>query len=298
MATRSDITNKVYELLWEPSNSSNYDLLSVVVPTVNEIVKAICNKLVINPQNQQRYVAWELPFLRKKYFFEHTHKRTLTEEVSVWDVSVKMDTNWLPDEWSVMIWEDIVKYTSKTADELLWVTGIQIGQKASTIVYPLFSLPNSITKPYTIFMFEPNGQRTEVPYTDYRIPVRYNRYYTVVIDNDWAEYIMFFWYQQKDKFVMNYYVKPSNLENDSDVCVIPDEYVLRVVPPLVAWQILRDNEEAEDASTKFARWFAWLDEMYSYYNSLVEKNNQIVYSKPPDLSSIKWYGKRHRRSFR
>lgn len=298
MATRGDIVTEIYNQLWEPSDSSNYDMLTVVVPKLNNIVSRICKKILINPQNQQRYTAWDLPFLRGTEFFEKVQRRNLTELVETADTDVYLDTTDLPSAGALMISQDIIEYTSKTSTYVSGATGIDIDQASWTIVHRLFPLPTGITKPFTMFRFDSKGERFEIPYVDYRYPVTAYKYYTMVVDTDGTEYLMFVWYRESDKFVLNYYINSTDMSSDSSVCIIPDPYALTVLPWLVAWRLLREREETEDSVTKLSSGFGWLDEMFAYYNSLNEKNRTTVYSTPPNLSSINgWrYGKRPRYS--
>lgn len=295
MATRSEIVSETFIQLWEPSDSSNYDATTVVIPKINQIVSRICKKILINPTTQQRHTAWDLPFLRGTEFYSSVHKRSLSDEVEIGDTTVSLITTWLDSAWALMVSQDIIKYTNSTATTITWVTGVDVDQPSWTIVHRLFALPTGITKPFTMFRFDSKGCRYEIPYIDYRYPTQASYYYSIVVDTDGTEYLMFVWCWQNDTFVLNYYINSTDMTTDGAVCVIPDPYALTVVPALVAWRLLREREETEDAATKLASGFSWLEEMFSYYNSMNEKNRQTILSTPPNLSSIRgWYGKRRR----
>lgn len=297
MATRGDIVSEIYNQLWEPSNSSNYDALTVVVPKLNQIVSRICKKIIINPQNQQRYTAGDLPFLRGTEFYENVQRRNITDEIELGDLSVSIDTTDLDTSGALMVSQDIITYTNKTATTVTGVTGIDIAQDSWTIAHRLFALPTGITKPFTMFRFDSKGGKYEIDYVDYRYPTQARKYYTMVVDTDGTEYLMFVGCSSNDKFVLNYYINSSDMSLDSSVCIIPDPYALTVLPWLVAGWLLWEREETEDAVTKLSSGFAGLDEMFAYYNSLNEKNRTTIQSTPPNLSSINgWYGKRRRYS--
>jgi hypothetical protein len=49
---------------------------------------------------------------------------------------------------------------------------------------------------------------------------------------------------------MYYYLNSTDMVDNADVCIIPDPYALMFVPAIAAGELLYDNEEIDDASTK------------------------------------------------
>jgi hypothetical protein len=43
------------------------------------------------------------------------------------------------------------------------------------------------------------------------------------------------------------------MSDNDDICVIPDDFVLSVVPDIVAGELLRSQEETEDATPKLIK---------------------------------------------
>ncbi len=79
-------------------------------------------------------------------------------------------------------------------------------------------------------------------------------YYTVLTDeNSGVDLLAVFGNSTPYKIMLQYYNESTDMVADSDICTIPDPFALEVIPALVAGELLWDNEEIEDSTTKLRR---------------------------------------------
>ena len=55
------------------------------------------------------------------------------------------------------------------------------------------------------------------------------------------------------------------METDTDECGLPDDYWKKIVPYLVAWELLIDTSEVEKGQKLLQIWYWELEDMYSFY---------------------------------
>ena len=298
MATRQQLIEATYVQLWEPSDSSNYTI-DRVSQVLNSYINRICKKVVINPANWQKYQWWDLAFLQRQSWYTNLQVISLWDTLETTDVVATLDTTSLASSGAVMIGGDIVSYTGKTATTLTGVSWVDVEHTSWSSVYPLFTLPTGITRPFKMYVVSDDGRKQEIPAVDDRYPSGTSRNFSIVVDNDGTEYLLFNGISSSDKVVLYYYETPDDLVNADDVCVIPDPYAMDILPRVVAWQLFWDTEEYEDAQSKLWAWFSALQEMYDFYISRVEKWRPQVQVRQSDFRSVTgFYGKRHRNSIR
>lgn len=287
MATLADIRSETYALLWEPSDSVNYNT-TLVTNRINNIVNRICKWHVRNIITWQQYKAWDLSFLRNEIFYDIPLSVATTAAITSWDDTVSFDTTNFSSEWYVYINWDIIRYTWKTATTITWCTWTDTDIASWAYVYQVFTLPTGISKPFTVYRVHETWRMDEIPYADYRFPEQTKVNYTILTDNDNSVDLFFIRNKEKNdiKYMIQYYINSTDMVVDADVSTIPDPYALTVVAPIAAWELLYDNEEIDDASTKLQRGYAALNEMFDFYNSMNKKSRQKVRFKNYDFSSV------------
>lgn len=293
MATFQDIIIETYALLWEPSDwTSDYDEATRVKPRINDVLNRICKGNVRNLVNQQRIMAGELPFLKRDAFIQSVQPKAIQTAITISSTQIELDTTDYLTSGSILLWQDIISYTGKTATELTGVSWINISHNWWEKAYQLYPLPNNISLPFTLFVLDRNGEQKEVWYVDYRYPTDAHFFYTILTDNSWANFLHI--RDDSDRrYKMVYYVNSVLLVNSWDISPIPDPYSTSVIAPIVAGELLWDTEELEDAQSKLSRWYANLVEMYDYYNSMIKKNRDKVVVVNPWFNWLwHWYGKR------
>lgn len=85
---------------------------------------------------------------------------------------------------------------------------------------------------------------------------------------------------------IKYYENSTDMVALSDACIIPDTRSLDMISMLTAAEVAYENEETDDANTKFQLGCNKLDEMYTYYNSQIKRSKQEFAPQPRDNSSI------------
>ena len=285
MATRDDIVTRVYQLLGDPSDVEEFDEDTVVIPKVEDVVSRICKGIYINPVTAQIYRGGYLPFLDASTFYTSVQPIALQDDVATTDVVITFDTTNFLDtggDYIYINW-DIIKYTGKTATTITGVTWIWTTHKAGDLVYQLYKLPTSITKPFTLFRMTGNQNNQKVTHVDFRQPILENNYYTIL--RDWTQdllNIVGFWGDLT--FMMIYIDKNATMATGATECIIPD--CTEMVAHLVAWELLYEYEEYEDWPTKLQHWCALLNEMYMFYAKQTKdtdrrtaSGNPVTYSK-------------------
>lgn len=298
MATRAEIVAEVYNIMGQPSDSSNYNAETIVIPKINRLVQRLCRGKYRSILNQQSYSAGELDFLKRDFFFTNVTPVSLTTALTTTSTTIEMETANFADSGFVMINSDIIQYTGKTATELTGVTGIDTDHATGQLIFQLFELPEDISKPFTLFRLNKNQRYEpsyfEVPYVDERqMPDKIN-YFTVVSPDGGETQLLSLRddYRTTNQYRLIYYLESTDMEAETDVCTIPDPYALEVVAPLVAGEVLWDTQEVEDATTILRRGEAGLTEMFDYMSSLVKKNRPQVRIAPMFYSSGRYGGRR------
>lgn len=290
MATFEQLINRTYVYLWQPSDSVNFDADNVVKPKINSVVNQICKGIYINPMTQQRYSAGDLPFLRKQEFYDIVDKTTLTADMAVWDTTVSFDTNKFASSGAIFSQGQVIRYTSKNSSQILGVTWTISSLSSGVNIYQVYALPTNISNPFTVFLIDENGRSIEIPYIDDRYKTNSSYYYTIVQDNDWHEYIHFFGRMNTSgKIQLIYYVNSIDMVLLTDECVLPD--CLDMVSAIAAAELAYENEELEDAKSKFDIGLSKLNAMYVYYTSRIKRNKQQVVPQAWDFRGVNgWYG--------
>ncbi len=290
MTTFEQLINRTYIYLWQPSDSVNFNVDTVVKPKINSVINQICKGIYINPITQQKYTAGDLPFLRKQEFYDIVDKTTLTSDIDVGDTTIPFDTDKFSNSGAVFTQGQVIKYTSKNSTQILGVTWVISSVSSGANIYQVYALPTNISNPFTVFLIDENGRSLEIPYIDDRYKTNSSYYYTIIQDNDWNEYVHFFgWMNTSGKIQLIYYVNSIDMVDLSDECVLPD--CLDMVSAIAAAELAYENEELEDAKSKFDIGLSKLNAMYVYYTSRIKRNRQQVIPQAWDFRAVNgWYG--------
>lgn len=276
--TRDQIIARTYELLWEQSDSEEYDEETILVPKINDIVRRICNWQVVSLIDKRKYRSWYLPFLDKQTFYTHVEPQSTSAAITTSDTEITVTTTYYKDATAedpqyVLINWDIIKYTWKTATQLTGVTWIWVWHASWLSVFQLHKVPDSISKPYTLWYQINTWNREEVPHVDDKLPIYERRYYTIL--RDWSQdLINIVWYSADDVFKLDYITTSTDMSSWSSVCTIPDSKEL--VSHIASWELLWENEEYEDWQTKLDHGYALLDEMYSFFAKQTGKRENRI----------------------
>lgn len=288
------ISEATYNSLWQPSDSTNYNFNSVVKPKINEVINKICKGRVINITNQQVYSAGDLPFLRNDKLLQLIQPVAVEGAFTTISTNITANTEHYNESGKLFVWGDILAYDGKTANTFEDVSDIDIYHNSWEKIYQLYPLPNGISLPFTLFILDWQGNRKEeLIYQDYRQWSGLSTYYTIVTHGG-SNYLHIYG-MSNERLLMIYYINSTNMSLNDDICIIPDDFVLSIIPDIVAGELLRSQEETDDATPKLMKWYGALVEMYSYYSSMIKKNKQTIKLQGMNFSSVvSWYGKRSR----
>lgn len=284
MATFWELKTLCYKVWWIPSDSDDFDWTTIVWPKINEVVDSILkwNVLNLNDKNQL-FISWDLPFARKTHFLTTIESQSLWTTLTTASTEVDFTTTNYPSSWAIEIEGDVINYTGKSSTQATWVTNISVWHTASSIIYPLFTLPNGISKPFTMFRVFSDWWMEEIDPVDHRFSNWAIQWYSIVSDDSWTEYIRIYGYDTYNLIIkMFYYIDYTSttswqdMSDDSDICIIPDKFARKIVPYISSWELLYEREEPETAEEKLNKWYSSLQEMYNYYNTQNKPNRRRI----------------------
>jgi hypothetical protein len=143
----------------------------------------------------------------------------------------------LPSAWAILLWNEIVEYTSKDATKIMWVTWVLTSHKAWDSATILYKCPTDFWKTSDVFSFiDKNKQVLE--YKDVNGQLR--KYYETL--ENWAnKYIYFYWVTKDDKYYIEYTKTYTLLEDDVDESIFPDYISLNIIPFVVWGRMIKDE---------------------------------------------------------
>lgn len=281
------IKDRVYETLWVQSDSENFPI-DTVEREINDLVSKVVNGRVVSliekdPYgNDKSYTAGDLPFRRRKKFYNYIEPTTLGADVTTASTSLTCDCTAFSTTWAVYIWWETIVYTGNSGTALTGVTPI-VSHDSWDTIYPLYPMPSDMTRPFTFGWIDWFSDLQELPADDNRFWPSYRQYYSVVTNNSGTNYLLLRWYNGEIwNLQLTYLATPTAMSSDSDVCIIPDEYC-SLVRNIVAGTLNYRMSEMNDATMQLKAWYASLNEMYWYYNSTTAKPHNRIRQKP-----IRW----------
>lgn len=293
--TRGQITTDTYLTLWIPSDSPNFPL-SLVQKHINNVVRRITNGRIASLTerdsygNDRVYQCGNLSFREKNIFYTNIPTTTLTDWVETSDVTISFDTTNFPTSGAIYVWGEIITYTGKTSSTVTGVSWLLTTHIAWDTVYALYSLPSDITKPFSLNRIDYDWNRRDIDYQDSRYPASHFEYFSVVTSNTWVNYILLRSDSTNDKLLFTYFAASTDMDEDSDICVIPDEYV-EVVSALTAWELNWKMSETAEAQTQLRKAYAMINEMFGYFNDKIKRTHKTIKARPASFRSVIWYGR-------
>lgn len=299
--TRWEIISKTYSVLWIPSDSQNYSL-ATVSEKVNSVVKRIMNGRIVSlierdPYgNDKVYQCGGLPFREKTIFYTPVPTTTLSSDVGLADVEISFNTSNFASSGAIYISWDIITYTGKTSTKVSGVSWLLSTHNSGDTVYQLFSLPSDITKAFTLKRTDSMSNMKEIDYQDNRYQQSHFEYYSIVTSNSGVNYLLVRTWAEtlSSKLMLTYYSTSDDMNVDADVCIIPDEYV-DLVASLAAWELNWDMSESWDAQLQLKKAYAWINEMFWFFNSKIKKTHQVIKTKPVSFRSVTGNGSTNNR---
>jgi len=181
-----------------------------------------------------KYIQWNiLNFNKWKFAKKLINPKPLTDEVEVWDVEILFDTADYPTTWAILLWNEVIIYTWKASDRITWVSGILSWHQNGTIIQPLYSLPTDFWKPLKVYKFL-NNNEVEILYKD-----NINNLESFYEIKEW--YLFMYWLDVWYTYYIEYIKSYTNLENDIDETVFPDNIALNIIPFICWGRMIKDD---------------------------------------------------------
>ena len=284
--TQLEIRNETYSLLWEPTDSTDEYAPSRVNADINTFQDLVMKGEIKSELEEKTFTSPDLRFMRKKSYITLASPTKTTVAVVITDTEISFNTTNFTSSWYVMIEGDVIQYTGKSDTQITGVTGIDTTHALSKQVEQVYLIPATAWK---IFWLEyvtteiPNSQ-TFVNEIDFRSDKDFNKYYTVVGNNDSisSQFINIHWYSNEDRFIIHYYNLSTDMAADGDTTDLPDNYGKFVLAPLVAGSILYYTDEAALGKEYLKKGYANLETMYSQYADQTKKYRPYI--KSPSIN--------------
>ena len=293
--TREAMKTLVIQLMNETSNNNTYTASDRDSEKINDVVRRVCSWYVRSALNTQvMYKCLDMPFLRKRQYFQNKDAIALTEAVTPWDDEIFLDTTNLEATGAIYCQWCVMPYTGKTATSITGVSWVISAFDSGTYVTKAFPVNADFDKSYRLFHQYNNIQREvfEVQREDERYQRAKYRSFVVVLDEDTGnKYIVVRGFSNNDRFLLKYYATVEDMTEDTDICVIPDEWAKSVICPIAAWELLMESQ-SEDAEyvNKLTLWYARLEEMYYKFTTQEVDMDKLAKQKPYNYTSINSFG--------
>lgn len=278
MNNKKEIVDKTYYILWEEQSSTVFDKEGTVVPNINTTIDQICRCNVTNILNGQKIRWWVLDFLYEDKTLTIPRVKKTIAEINANSQYITLDSlDWLPNKWYIEINGNIISYDwlDENNNYLLKVNGINGNHAVNSSVHFAYMMPSNMIKSADFYDVRYEEMLKFVDFREKRID--YMRCYTIK-PNKWKKVAVF--YNIEDPVQISYTKKIEPMVSDEDECWLPDDYGVRIVPYLVAGQLLIDTSEVSKWERILAIGYAELEDMYSFYATPVKQFRKKIKTTP------------------
>lgn len=278
MNNKKEIVDKTYYILWEEQSSTVFDKEGTVVPNINTTIDQICRCNITNILNGQKIRWWVLDFLYEDKTLTIPRVKKTIAEINANSQYITLDSlDWLPKKWYIEINGNIISYDwlDENNNYLLKVNGINGNHAVNSSVHFAYMMPSNMIKSADFYDVRYEEMLKFVDFREKRID--YMRCYTIK-PNKWKKVAVF--YNIEDPVQISYTKKIEPMVSDEDECWLPDDYGVRIVPYLVAGQLLIDTSEVSKWERILAIGYAELEDMYSFYATPVKQFRKKIKTTP------------------
>jgi len=261
--TLSDITDRIYTKMGIKSDSTVFDRSTIVIPKLNRVVADICAGQVTNIMNPAiTYKSGFLRFLAKKFFFKTHAPVKLT--ASTTGGTISFDTTLFESSGYIIINEDVIAYTGKTATTITGVSGLSYNHDSGSIVEQIYELPTNAGKNFNLWDID-NKRIDPIKFQDDRAQKDFSPYWTLKFDSSTDKEFIYVNNIDNTNFILDYYAKSVDMSADSDTSTLSDAFMEGVAIPLTAGLLLY-AQYGDD--TLGVRWKSLLQDGYHSLQSL------------------------------
>ena len=279
MNTKKEIVDKTYYILWEDQSSTVFDKEGTVVPKINTTVDQICRCNVTNILTGQKIRGGILDFLYTEKTLKVPRAKKNLEELDINSNYILLDNvDWLPDKWYMEIDWNIISYDGISLEnnailKVNWVNGYHT---VNSSLHFAHLLSESMLKASDFYDVEYKEMLKFVDFREERLD--YIRCYTIK-PYKWRK-VAVFYNMDNSPIMISYTKKLEPMESDEDECGLPDDYGVKIIPYLVAGQLLIDTSEVQKWEKLLAIGYSELEDMYSFYATPVKQFRKKIKTTP------------------
>mgnify|MGYP003435135361 CR=1 FL=1 len=231
MQTVGDIKTRIRQEMEQNSDSTTYNSQRLL-DMINEVGQEIREGKVSNELTNLYIQGNVLDFATSKFVVSPIDNLPINAPITTSSTEIEIDTTNLPTTGGILLWNEIISYTGKTATEITGVTGILSDHSIGEFAIILHKLPTNFRKPLKVYNFI-SQQEIEIQMKD-SINNQY-KYYEIL---DWYIY---FYGTSKDKIYIKYTTNYEYLTDDTDPSPFPDSIALNILPFIAGGRMIKDE---------------------------------------------------------
>lgn len=231
MQTVGDIKTRIRQEMEQNSDSTTYNSPRLL-DMINEVGQEIREGKVSNELSNQYIQGNVLDFATSKFVVSPIDSLPINAPITTSSTEIEIDTTNLPTTGGILLWNEIISYTGKTATEITGVTGILSSHSIWEFAIILHKLPTNFRKPLKVYNFI-QEQEIEIEMKD-NINRQY-KYYQIL---DWYIY---FYGTSKDKIYIKYTTNYEYLTDNTDTSPFPDSIALNIIPFIAGGRMIKDE---------------------------------------------------------
>jgi len=258
MQTVGDIKTRTWQEMEQNSDSTTYNS-NRLLDMINEVGQEIREGKISNELSNTTIQGNVLDFATSKFVVTPINNLPINADITTASTEIEIDTTNLPTTGGILLWNEIISYTGKTATEITGVTGILSSHGEWEIAIILHKLPTSFWKPLKVYNFT-NQQEIEIDMKD-----NVNRQYKYYQILDWYIY---FYGTSNDKIYIKYTTNYEYLTADTDQSPFPDNIALNILPFIVGWRMIKDEVLRQKLLTQ------WYNKMTTEFAKQWEKTGK------------------------
>jgi len=290
-----ELKTNMYALMNDSSSNTTYTSNNRDIKKINNVIKRVCSWYFKSALDANRFFkTGDLSFLRGRQYFEFKKKIPCTTAITVGAITIDIDTTNLSSAGYIYSQWMVIKYTGKTPTQLTWVSWVIANFDVWTYFIQIYPFDAAIDKTYQLFYLNEKNLEIdvlEVQREDDRYQREKIRSFVVVFDEaTWQRFIMVRWFKDGDRFLLKYYKNVTDLVDNTDETVIPDDYT-SVIEAIAAWELMMESEgESFERQNKLKLGEDKLQEMYAKFTIIEKDLKRMVKMAPYNFNSISWLG--------
>ena len=236
MTNLSQMLTKTWLEMEQNSSSTTYNRERMVW-LINEVWKSFIRGKTYNHTTDKHIELNIIPNNVEKICYQTLSQRVLVTEIDKTSTEIEFDTTDLEDSGAIYIDWEVIQYTSKQIDKILWVTWILSKHIVGSKIEIIFAIPTDLFKPITInWLFA--WRNFEIKIKDPINPMA--TYYDLLLKNK-KQFFRFYWLTIWTKVYVNYIKDYVNLVADLDESPFSDDVSLNIIPFIAGWNAIKDE---------------------------------------------------------